>query len=146
MWRRTQSLSTGSSCSRRSYDIPQRFPQVRIAGLAHRSEPRVVAVDPKHRLLFRKPVAQFVALREDALGPHAVVVAGVLSSAVAAFFYIRVIVMIFFSDPEEDTVTVTIPSLYTNLTIWIAAIATLALGIFPAPFLDFIATFATFTR
>ena len=65
---------------------------------------------------------------------------------ISAFFYIRVIVMIFFSDPEEDTVTVTIPSLYTNLTIWIAAIATLALGIFPAPFLDFIATFATFTR
>jgi NADH-quinone oxidoreductase subunit N len=79
-------------------------------------------------------------------GNIAVVVAGVLSSAIAAFFYIRVIVMIFFTDPEEDTVTVTIPSLYTNLTIWIAAIATLALGIFPAPFLDFIATFATFTR
>jgi NADH-quinone oxidoreductase subunit N len=79
-------------------------------------------------------------------GNIAVVVAGVLSSAIAAFFYIRVIVMIFFSDPVEDTVTVTIPSLYTNLTIWIAAIATLALGIFPAPFLDFIATFATFTR
>jgi NADH-quinone oxidoreductase subunit N len=54
--------------------------------------------------------------------------------------------MILFTDPVEDTVTVTIPSLYTNLTIWIAAIATLALGIFPAPFLDFIATFATFTR
>jgi NADH-quinone oxidoreductase subunit N len=79
-------------------------------------------------------------------GNIAVVVAGVLSSAIAAFFYIRVIVMIFFSDPAEDTVTVTIPSLYTNLTIWIAALATLALGIFPAPFLDFIATFATFTR
>ena len=79
-------------------------------------------------------------------GNIAVVVSGVLSSAIAAFFYIRVIVMIFFTDPEEDTVTVTIPSLYTNLTIWIAAIATLALGIFPAPFLDFIATFATFTR
>jgi NADH-quinone oxidoreductase subunit N len=79
-------------------------------------------------------------------GNIAVVVAGVLSSAIAAFFYIRVIVMIFFSDPEEDTVTVTIPSLYTNLTIWIAALVTLALGIFPAPFLDFIATFATFTR
>ena len=63
-------------------------------------------------------------------GNIAVVVACVLSSAIAAFFYIRVIVMIFFSDPVENTVTVTIPSLYTNLTIWIAAIATLALGIF----------------
>ncbi len=72
--------------------------------------------------------------------------AGVLSSAIAAFFYIRVIVMMFFTDPEEDTVTVTIPSLYTNLTIWIAAIVTIALGVFPTPILDAIASLATFVR
>ena len=79
-------------------------------------------------------------------GNIAVVVAGVLSSAIAAFFYIRVIVMLFFTDPVEDTVTVTIPSLYTNLTIWIAAIVTIALGVFPTPILDAIASLATFVR
>mgnify|MGYP003338436126 FL=1 len=79
-------------------------------------------------------------------GNIAVVVAGVLSSAIAAFFYIRVIVMMFFTDPEEDTVTVTIPSLNTNLTIWIAAILTILLGVFPTPILDAIASLATFVR
>ena len=48
------------------------------------------------------------------------------------------------TDPEEDTVTVTIPSLYTNLTIWIAAIVTIALGVFPTPILDAIASLAAF--
>jgi NADH-quinone oxidoreductase subunit N len=79
-------------------------------------------------------------------GNIGVVVAGVLSNAIAAFFYNRVIVMMFFTDPEEDTVTVTIPSLYTNLTIWIAAIVTIALGVFPTPILDAIASLATFVR
>ena len=40
-----------------------------------------------------------------------------LSSAIAAFFYIRVIVMMFFTDPTEDSVAVTIPSIYTSATI-----------------------------
>ena len=79
-------------------------------------------------------------------GNIAVVIAGVLSSAIAAFFYIRVIVMMFFTDPEEDTVTVTIPSLNTNLTIWIAAIVTILLGVFPTPVLDAVASLATFVR
>ena len=79
-------------------------------------------------------------------GNIAVVVAGVLSSAIAAFFYIRVIVMMFFTDPEEDTVTVTIPSLNTNLTIWVAAIVTIALGVYPTPILDAVASLATFVR
>ena len=79
-------------------------------------------------------------------GNIAVVIVGVLSSAIAAFFYIRVIVMMFFTDPEEDTVTVTIPSLNTNLTIWIAAIVTILLGVFPTPVLDAVASLATFVR
>jgi NADH-quinone oxidoreductase subunit N len=79
-------------------------------------------------------------------GNIAVVVAGVLSSAIAAFFYIRVVVMMFFTDAQDDTVSVTIPSLYTNLTIWIAAIATVILGIFPTPVLDAIASLAVFVR
>jgi len=57
-----------------------------------------------------------------------------------------VIVMMFFTDAQDDTVTVTIPSLYTNLTIWIAAIATIVLGVFPAPLLDAIASLAVFVR
>ncbi|MFM8204991.1 MAG: NADH-quinone oxidoreductase subunit NuoN [Actinomycetales bacterium] len=69
-------------------------------------------------------------------GNIGVVVVGVLSSAIAAFFYIRVIVMIFFADPESDSVSVVIPSKFTITVIWIAAIGTLLLGIYPTPILD----------
>ena len=54
--------------------------------------------------------------------------------------------MMFFTDAQEDTVTVTIPSLYTNITIWLAAILTIVLGVFPTPILDAIASLATFVR
>jgi NADH-quinone oxidoreductase subunit N len=69
-------------------------------------------------------------------GNIAVVVVGVLSSAIAAFFYIRVIVMMFFADPESDSVSVVIPTKFTITVIWIAAIGTLLLGIYPTPILD----------
>jgi NADH-quinone oxidoreductase subunit N len=54
--------------------------------------------------------------------------------------------MMFFTDPEEDTVTVSIPSQFTASVIWIAALTTLALGVFPTPLLDLIASLATFVR
>jgi NADH-quinone oxidoreductase subunit N len=69
-------------------------------------------------------------------GNIGVVVVGVLSSAIAAFFYIRVIVMMFFTDPESDSVSVVIPSRFTITVIWIAAVGTLLLGIYPTPILD----------
>ena len=77
-------------------------------------------------------------------GNIAVVVVGVLSSAIAAFFYIRVIVMMFFSDPSDDTVTVTIPSVNTRIAIFVAALITLAMGVYPTPILDAISSLATF--
>lgn len=79
-------------------------------------------------------------------GNIGVVVVGVLSSAIAAFFYIRVIVMMFFSDPEADAVSVIIPSKFTTSVIWIAALGTVVLGVFPTPLIDLISNLATFVR
>ena len=79
-------------------------------------------------------------------GNIGVVVVGVLSSAIAAFFYIRVIVMMFFADPTEDSVAVTIPSIFSRLTIIFAALATVVLGVMPTPLLNSIANLATFLR
>jgi len=79
-------------------------------------------------------------------GAIAVVVAGVIASAIAAFFYIRVIVMMFFTEPGSDSVAISIPSRFTMVVIWIAAIATLILGVFPTPLLDAIASLSTFVR
>jgi NADH-quinone oxidoreductase subunit N len=79
-------------------------------------------------------------------GAKGVVIAGVLSSAIAAFFYIRVIVLMFFTDATEDGTSVEIPSVLTRSTIVIAGVVTLALGIYPAPLLNFITDIATFIR
>jgi len=79
-------------------------------------------------------------------GAKGVVVAGVLSSAIAAFFYIRVIVLMFFTDPVEDGTSVEIPSSLTQITVATSLVVTIALGVFPAPLLNFITNHAIFIR
>jgi NADH-quinone oxidoreductase subunit N len=79
-------------------------------------------------------------------GAKGVVIAGVLSSAIAAFFYIRVIVLMFFTDPVQDGTSVEIPSSLTRIAIIFSIVLTFALGVYPAPLLDFITSLATFIR
>ena len=79
-------------------------------------------------------------------GATSLLITGVLSSAIAAFFYIRVIVLMFFKDSVEDGTSVVIPSIYTQFTIALSFIVTFALGVFPAPLLEFISSTATFIR
>jgi len=79
-------------------------------------------------------------------GAKGVVIAGVLSSAIAAFFYIRVIVLMFLTDATEDGTSVEIPSILTRASIVIAAVITVALGVYPAPLLNFITDLAIFIR
>ena len=79
-------------------------------------------------------------------GAGVVLITGVLSSAIAAFFYIRVIVLMFFKDPIEDGTSVVIPSGLTTTTIAISAAVTAVLGIYPAPLVDFITSTAQFIR
>ena len=63
-------------------------------------------------------------------------IVGVLASAVAAFFYIRVIVLMFFSEPAADGPTVAVPSIYpVHHRTW-PPLATIVLGVDPQPFLD----------
>ena len=79
-------------------------------------------------------------------GSTAILITGVLASAIAAFFYIRVIVLMFFKDPVEDGTSVVIPSALTTITIAVSATLTILLGVFPAPLLNFIETTAFFIR
>ena len=79
-------------------------------------------------------------------GNKLIVVVGVLSSAIAAYFYVRVIVLMFFTDPAEDGTSVIIPSILTRATIVSAFAITIFLGVFPAPLLNFISSTATFIR
>jgi NADH-quinone oxidoreductase subunit N len=79
-------------------------------------------------------------------GSTAILITGVLSSAIAAFFYIRVIVLMFFKDPVEDGTSVVIPSVYTQVTIIVSSVVTFALGIYPTPLINFIQSTASFLR
>ena len=79
-------------------------------------------------------------------GGKALVIAGVLSSAVAAFFYIRVIVLMFFKDAVEDGTTVVIPSSLTRSVVLISGVATIVFGVVPQPLINFINTYSIFIR
>lgn len=69
-------------------------------------------------------------------------VVGVLASAVAAFFYIRLIVLMYFTDPAGNATTVTAASPLMAVAIAVGAGATLVLGVLPAPLLDLATTAA----
>ena len=79
-------------------------------------------------------------------GAVLLVVVGVVASAIAAFFYIRVIVLMFFTDPAPDGPTVAVPSLWTTVGIGIGVAATIILGILPGPMLELAQQAALFVR
>ena len=79
-------------------------------------------------------------------GNIALVVVGVLASAVAAFFYIRVIIMIFFTDPINDSVSVVIPSVKSKISISVATLISIVLGLAPSLLLNGADNFANFLR
>lgn len=81
-----------------------------------------------------------------AAGASALVIIAVLASAIAGFFYMRVIVLMFFTDASEATASVVVPSVYTKTVVAVAAVLTVLLGILPQPLLDVAATAATFLR
>jgi NADH-quinone oxidoreductase subunit N len=64
------------------------------------------------------------------------VIVGVLSSAIAAFFYVRVIVLMFFSDPVPDGPEVVVPNVFTGTAVGLGVAATLVFGIVPQPLLS----------
>ncbi|MEU6245442.1 MULTISPECIES: NADH-quinone oxidoreductase subunit NuoN [unclassified Streptomyces] len=122
------------------------------AGLGRRS-PLVAAVFAVFLLAFAGiPLTsgfagKFAVFRAAAEGGAApLVVIGVLSSAIAAFFYIRVIVLMFFSAPKPDGPTVAVPSPLTTTAIAIGVAVTVVLGVAPQYFLSLANQASVFVR
>jgi NADH-quinone oxidoreductase subunit N len=65
---------------------------------------------------------------------------------VAAFFYLRVIVLMYFSDSVGDGPTVAVPSVLTAVVIAVGFAATVLLGVVPGPVLDLAANAGAFIR
>ncbi|MET7422452.1 NADH-quinone oxidoreductase subunit NuoN [Dactylosporangium sp. NPDC005555] len=64
------------------------------------------------------------------------VIAGVVSSAILAFPYLRVVVMMWLSEPGETTPAVSIPGAMTAAALVIGTVATLVLGVAPSVLIE----------
>ncbi|SFQ64343.1 NADH-quinone oxidoreductase subunit N [Amycolatopsis arida] len=76
----------------------------------------------------------FSAALADGMAP--LVVIALVASAVAAFFYLRVIVLMYFSEPATDGPTVSVPGAFTTAAITLGVVVTLLLGVAPTFALD----------
>ena len=74
------------------------------------------------------------------------VIVGVVASLIAAFFYVRVIVVMFFTAPTETSAKVAVPSAFTTVALAAGAAVTVILGVVPQPVLDLVANAGVFLR
>ncbi|WCC79594.1 NADH-quinone oxidoreductase subunit NuoN [Cutibacterium equinum] len=76
------------------------------------------------------------------------VLVGVLFSLVAAAFYLRIIVVVFFGNPkeEDDPVEVADPSVAGWITLIMCAVCTVVMGVAPQPIIDLFNQASTFLR
>ncbi|SON62802.1 NADH-quinone oxidoreductase subunit N [Mycobacterium simulans] len=82
-------------------------------------------------------VSKFAVFKAAAQGGAVpLVIIGVISSGVAAYFYVRVIVLMFFTEGSDDTPQVVAPGVLSKAAIALCAAVTLILGIVPQPVLD----------
>jgi NADH-quinone oxidoreductase subunit N len=79
-------------------------------------------------------------------GAEWLVVAAVVISVIAAFFYVRVIVLMFFSEPTAGPVSVLKPGTSTLVAVGVAVVVTVALGVFPGPLLELAQAAGEFVR
>ncbi|HEY1841879.1 MAG TPA: NADH-quinone oxidoreductase subunit NuoN [Mycobacterium sp.] len=77
-------------------------------------------------------------------GAVPLVIIGVIASAVAAYFYVRVIVLMFFTEPHTEQVHVVMPGFWSKAAIAVCAVVTIGLGIYPQPLLDLVQQAAQF--
>jgi len=64
-------------------------------------------------------------------------VLGLLNSAVAAYYYLRILVVMYFKEPGEAAIEVKPAGAALKIALYSSAIGTLLLGIFPGSVLDF---------
>ena len=93
---------------------------------------------------FTGKFAIFTAAYEGGQGP--LVIVAIIASAIAAFFYARVIVLMFFTQAPENAPSVVVPSMLTTIAIGVTAAFTLLLGVVPQPILDLCANAGVFLR
>ncbi len=71
---------------------------------------------------------------------------GLLNSAVAAFYYLRVLVVMFMKPAPAGAETMAAPGIAIRVTLLVSAIGTVYLGVYPSAVLDFAGKAAQMVR
>ncbi len=79
-------------------------------------------------------------------GAWVLALVGVLASAVAAFFYVRVLVLMYVTEPTGSSTVVALPGWATSTAIAVCATVTVILGVAPSVLLDPAAGASVFLR
>ena len=76
---------------------------------------------------------------QAALNSHLIwlTVLGLINSAIASYYYLKIIVAIYMHDPDIATQNIEPPSAGLRVAIWASAIGVLILGIFPSALFEF---------
>jgi NADH-quinone oxidoreductase subunit N len=76
---------------------------------------------------------------QAALNSHLVwlTVIGLINSAIAAYYYLKIIVAIYFREPGDSMAQLAPPTPTLRIAVWASALGTLFLGIFPSTLLSF---------
>ncbi|HEU0192148.1 MAG TPA: NADH-quinone oxidoreductase subunit NuoN [Mycobacterium sp.] len=92
-------------------------------------------------------IGKFAVFKAAAEGDAVpLVVIGVVMSAVAAYFYVRVIVLMFFTDSPAAPPTLVLPSVWSKAAIAVCAVVTFLLGIVPQSVLDLVGAATQFVQ
>ncbi|MFH5822025.1 NADH-quinone oxidoreductase subunit NuoN [Georgenia sp. AZ-5] len=77
-------------------------------------------------------------------GAWVLVLLAVLASAATAFFYVRLVVLMFFTEPDGETTAVVSSEGLTTVAVAVCAVATVLLGVLPGPVLSLATDAAVF--
>jgi NADH-quinone oxidoreductase subunit N len=92
-------------------------------------------------------VSKFAVFNAAAQGGAVpLVIVGVVASGVAAYFYVRVIVLMFFTEAPADPPRIVVPGSLSKAAIAVTAAVTIVLGIIPQPLLGLADSAAQFVR
>jgi NADH-quinone oxidoreductase subunit N len=92
-------------------------------------------------------VSKFAVFNAAAQGGAVpLVIIGVVASGVAAYFYVRVIVLMFFTEPPANAPQIVVPGALSKAAIAVTAAVTIVLGIVPQPLLGLADHAAQFVR
>ncbi len=95
---------------------------------------------------FTAKFAVFKPALESGTAGAVLVVLGLLCSAITVFVYVRIIVLMYFTESPGDSVAVVEPSVFTTITVATGTLFTLVLGIAPASILLLAERAAQFIR